>query len=77
VLGHRRLSIIDLSNNAAQPMATLDGRFHITYNGEVYNFPEIKSELLKKDVQFFSNSDTEVVLQAYINYLWNGLPEAI
>jgi asparagine synthase (glutamine-hydrolysing) len=79
VLGHRRLSIIDLSNNASQPMSTRDGRFHITYNGEVYNFPQIKSELLKRNVQFFSNSDTEVVLQAYINYgveclkLFNGM----
>lgn len=68
ILGHRRLSIIDLSNNAAQPMSSPDGRFHITYNGEVYNFPEIKAELLKKNVKFFSTSDTEVVLQAYINY---------
>ncbi len=68
VFGHRRLSIIDLSSNGAQPMSTMDGRYHITYNGEIYNFPEIKSELLKKNVRFFSNSDTEVLLQAYIHY---------
>ncbi|MDZ4845796.1 MAG: asparagine synthase (glutamine-hydrolyzing) [Chitinophagales bacterium] len=68
ILGHTRLSIIDLSSNGAQPMSTLDGRYHITYNGEIYNFPEIKTELLKKNIRFFSNSDTEVLLQAYIHY---------
>lgn len=68
VFGHTRLSIIDLSENAAQPMSTPDGRYHITYNGEIYNFPEIKKELLKKNAHFFSNSDTEVLLQAYIHY---------
>jgi len=79
ILGHTRLSIIDLSSNASQPMSTSDGRYHITYNGEVYNFQEIRSKLLRKNVRFFSNSDTEVVLQAYINYgtdclsLFNGM----
>lgn len=68
IFGHTRLSIIDLSVNGAQPMSTSDGRYHITYNGEIYNFPEIKAGLLKKNARFFSSSDTEVLLQAYIHY---------
>ena len=64
-LGHRRLSIIDLSNLGHQPMVSEDGNLCITYNGEVYNFKEIKEELKKDGFQFKSNSDTEVVLKAY------------
>lgn len=65
--GHRRLSIIDLSNAASQPMHYLD-RFTITYNGEIYNYIELKSELKNKGYQFQSQSDTEVILAAYACY---------
>lgn len=68
VLGHRRLSIIDLSEKAHQPMASSDNRYHIVYNGEVYNFKELKSELKKAGVSFNSESDTEVVLYSYIKW---------
>jgi asparagine synthase (glutamine-hydrolysing) len=67
-LGHRRLSIIDVSYNAAQPMKDATGRYTIVYNGEIYNFKEIKEELLGRGVDFKSTSDTEVLLYAYINY---------
>lgn len=66
-LGHRRLSIIDLSAAAAQPMHYLD-RYTITYNGEIYNYIEIKQELEQKGYSFTSLSDTEVVLAAYACY---------
>lgn len=62
-LGHRRLSILDLSDEGSQPM--LFENYTIAYNGEVYNFEEIKGELEKKGYDFHSNSDTEVVLKAY------------
>ena len=63
-LGHRRLKIIDLSEAAAQPMQTPDGRYAITYNGEVYNFRELRSELERRGRTFSSRTDTEVVLHA-------------
>ncbi len=65
--GHRRLSIIDLSEAGAQPMHYLN-RFTIIYNGEIYNYKEIKADLLRKGCQFRSVSDTEVVLAAYACY---------
>ncbi len=67
-LGHRRLSIIDLSENARQPMASRDGRYHIVYNGEVYNFQELRSLLKRQGYAFKSTSDTEVVLYAYAEW---------
>ncbi|MEE3152365.1 MAG: asparagine synthase (glutamine-hydrolyzing), partial [Candidatus Neomarinimicrobiota bacterium] len=63
-LGHRRLSIIDLSERGRQPMASSSGENVITYNGEVYNYLEIKRELEKNGIYFRSNTDTEVVLEA-------------
>ena len=62
-LGHRRLSILDLSSQGYQPMNF--EHLEIIYNGEVYNFMEIRSELQKLDYSFKSNSDTEVILKAY------------
>jgi asparagine synthase (glutamine-hydrolysing) len=67
VFGHRRLSIIDLSARGHQPMCYLN-RYWITYNGEIYNYLEIREELLKKGYSFNSDSDTEVILAAYAAY---------
>lgn len=62
--GHRRLSVIDLSDAAAQPMHYLK-RYTIVYNGEIYNYLELKNNLYKKGYRFQSQSDTEVILAAY------------
>ena len=62
--GHRRLSIIDLSPAGRQPMVSEDNRYVLTYNGEVYNFRELRAELEAKGVQFRSQTDSEVVLNA-------------
>ena len=67
-LGHQRLSIIDLSEKARQPMVSGDERYFIVYNGEVYNFKELKKELEGVGVVFKSNSDTEAVLYSYIKW---------
>ena len=64
VLAHTRLSIIDLSSNGHQPMTSTNQKVHITYNGEVYNFKELRDEHLK-NVKFKSNSDTETILCLY------------
>ena len=65
ILGHRRLSIIDLSENANQPMISSCKRFILVFNGEIYNYVEIKKILLKKGHQFISHSDSEVIINAY------------
>ncbi|UVT16847.1 MAG: asparagine synthase (glutamine-hydrolyzing) [Nitrospira sp.] len=65
-LGHRRLAIIDLSVTGHQPMCTADGRVWITYNGEIYNHLELRHELRQLGHVFVSQSDTEVILQAYL-----------
>lgn len=64
LFGHRRLAIIDLTDSGAQPM-TLQNRYTVTYNGELYNYPELKEELLAMGYAFISTSDTEVLLSAY------------
>src|SRR3989339_315974 len=66
-LGHKRLSIIDLSSGQ-QPMTTIDQRYHIVFNGEVYNFITIRAELENKGYRFQTSSDTEVVLNAYAEW---------
>ncbi len=63
--GHTRLSIIDLSERASQPMQSEDGNFVLVYNGEIYNFQNLRLELQRHGYSFFSDSDTEVVLKAY------------
>ncbi len=63
-LGHRRLSIIDLSGGG-QPMHSADGRLSVVFNGEIYNFAEIRDELTADGARFQSNSDTEVILEGY------------
>lgn len=78
-LAHRRLSIIDLSNAGKQPMTDDSQRYWITFNGEIYNYIEIKNELVGKGHLFHSNSDTEVILAAYKEwgercvYRFNGM----
>ena len=63
-LGHRRLSIIDLSPAGQQPMVSSDDRYILTYNGEVYNYRELRAELKSKGFKFRGQSDSEVVLSA-------------
>lgn len=65
VLGHRRLSIIDLSDGGKQPMLDGSGQFVLTYNGEIYNYLEVRRELQGLGAQFRSESDSEVILEAY------------
>ena len=64
-MGHRRLSIIDLSNNAKQPIHYLNLRYTIVFNGEIYNYRELKCDLQKDGYTFISESDTEVLLALY------------
>jgi asparagine synthase (glutamine-hydrolysing) len=64
-LGHRRLSIIDLSDAGRQPMMDMEERFVITFNGEIYNYKEIRAELVERGAQFKSHSDTETILELY------------
>ncbi len=65
-LGHRRLAIIDLSEDAAQPMSTSMDAYTLVYNGELYNYKELRSELIELGHEFKSQSDTEVILRSYI-----------
>ena len=64
-LAHRRLAIIDLSPDASQPMTSEDGSLWLVYNGEIYNFLELRKELIAKGHRFHSKSDSEVILHAY------------
>ncbi|MFY0598151.1 MAG: asparagine synthase (glutamine-hydrolyzing) [Cyclobacteriaceae bacterium] len=67
-LGHRRLSIIDTSDEANQPMQNDDGRYRIVFNGEIYNYKEIRETLRNEGFTFRTESDTEVLLNAYIRW---------
>lgn len=92
ILGHRRLSILDLSQAGHQPMFILDNKITVVYNGEIYNFIEIKKELQELGYTFKSNCDTEVILWAYKHFgeafitkcngmfsiaLWDGLNQKL
>lgn len=73
LLGHVRLSIIDLSSHGNQPFYSSDGRYCLVYNGEVYNYIELRAELSSLGVQFVTQSDTEVVLQALLTWKEDAL----
>ena len=66
--GHRRLAIIDLTSAGHQPMQTRDSQFVLTFNGEIYNFKELRTELESLGYQFHSNTDSEVVLNAFAEW---------
>jgi len=76
-LGHTRLMIIDLSSSGKQPLFDVSGRAGIVFNGEVYNYNEIKQELLGKGYRFKSSTDTEVVLNYYLEYGFDCLEKFI
>lgn len=65
--GHRRLSLIDLSENGKQPMP-YQNQLWITFNGEIYNYPELKADLIAKGFSFNNETDTEVILAGYQAY---------
>ena len=65
---HRRLAIIDLDSSANQPMCDVSGKVMITFNGEIYNYRQLRQELLQQGAKFRTASDTEVILQLYIQY---------
>ena len=67
-LAHRRLAIIDLSAAASQPMCNEDGSVWITFNGEIYNFQELRKELEERGHRFRTHSDTETIIHAYEEY---------
>ena len=66
-LAHRRLAIIDPSDTGAQPMASADGRVHVTFNGEIYNYQALRQDLIARGYRFRSASDTEVLLNLYLD----------
>jgi asparagine synthase (glutamine-hydrolysing) len=68
ILGHTRLSIIDLSNHAHQPMNSEDEKYILVFNGEIYNYQEIKKKLISLGYKFNTSSDTEVVLKSYMEF---------
>jgi len=68
VMAHRRLAIVDLSQDGHQPMMSGDGRYWVTYNGEIYNHPEIREELEEEGYRFKTKTDTEVLLASYLHW---------
>ena len=72
LLGHLRLSIIDLSERGHQPMSLADGRYWIVYNGEVYNYLELRRELEADGAQFVSDTDTEVIFRPTADGAWTA-----
>ncbi|MBI3506499.1 MAG: asparagine synthase (glutamine-hydrolyzing) [Proteobacteria bacterium] len=72
--GHRRLAIIDLSPTGVQPMRSGDGRYVITYNGEIFNYLDLRTELIAAGVEFRGDSDTEVLLEGFVRW---GVAETI
>lgn len=74
-LGHRRLSILDLSEHGSQPMHSLDGRYCIVYNGELYNYRELRDGHIRRGIRYHGESDTEVVLNHFILLDSNALTD--
>lgn len=72
-LAHRRLSLLDLSKAGHQPMTDANGLVHIVFNGEIYNYPALKAELLQEGFQFRTGADTEVILLGYLAWGTNIL----
>lgn len=68
IFGHQRLSIIDLNAHAKQPMASSCKNYTVVFNGEIYNYQEIREDLIKKGYKFTTDSDTEVLLNSYIEH---------
>ena len=75
-LGHRRLSIIDLSDYGTQPMCNEDATVWITFNGEIYNYLELRKRLIQRGHVFRSATDTEVIIHLYRG-IWRGLFAAV
>jgi asparagine synthase (glutamine-hydrolysing) len=76
-LGHNRLSIIDLSSDGNQPMICIDNRYTIVYNGEIYNYLELRQELKSFNIYFKTNTDTEVLLESWKYWGWHCLKKII
>lgn len=74
--GHRRLSIIDLSDAGRQPMVDRSGRYHITFNGEIYNYRSLRLKLEQAGTKFRTNTDTEVLLEGFALQGWKILEQA-
>jgi asparagine synthase (glutamine-hydrolysing) len=74
ILAHRRLKVVDTSDDAAQPMTTADGRYTIVYNGELYNDADLRAELASASIRFRTNSDTETVLAALATWGAAAIP---
>jgi asparagine synthase (glutamine-hydrolysing) len=75
VLGHNRLAIVDLNERSNQPFFDSSGRYALVFNGEIYNYPELKNELLRKGYEFNTASDTEVLLYYLVEHGTEGIKE--